>query len=120
MKEHEVARCTFGLTLKVAGPSFYIQLMFAQRPDFCKNFVMANSSHFYEFGTQRSRGRSKKHRVLNHQKLMLWQKKNIYLKKSLLTIRLIILMMLMMMTTAHNLKLGLQEALQNLVNKIRK
>jgi hypothetical protein len=60
MKEHEVARCTFGLKLKVTGPSFFIAPTFAQRPDFCKNFVMANPSCFYEFGTHRSRGRSKK------------------------------------------------------------
>jgi hypothetical protein len=45
---------------KVAGPSFYIPPNFAQRPDFCKNFVTVNSFHFYEFGTHRNRGRSKK------------------------------------------------------------
>ncbi len=60
MKEHEVARHTFGPKLKVVGPSFYITPTFALMPDFCKNFVTANSSRFYEFGTHRSRGRSKK------------------------------------------------------------
>ena len=83
MKEHEVARRTFGPKLKVVGPSFYIPPTFAIRPDFCKNFVTANSSHFYEFGTHRSKGRLKKTQGIE---LMLQRKKNIFWTKILLKI----------------------------------
>jgi hypothetical protein len=81
MKEHKVARRTFGPKLKVVGPSFWIPPTFAQRPDFCKNFVTANSSHFYEFGTHRSKGRSKKAQGIESPKINVTAEEEYFLEE---------------------------------------
>ena len=58
--EAEVARRTFGKKLKHTALYYAIGNKFDQRPEFRKKIFTTLSSHIYEFGTARYKGRNKK------------------------------------------------------------